>query len=76
MKTRLLTNWTLSRFVYLGIGIILIAQSAMTEQYWGMALGGYLASMGLFAFGCAAGNCRGGSCAAEPKQQTNDTPAA
>jgi hypothetical protein len=27
--------------------------------------------MGLFVFGCAAGNCFGGNCEVEPKQKTN-----
>ena len=41
----------------------------------GVALGGYFAAMGLFAFGCAAGNCFVANCAAEPipKSETNST---
>jgi hypothetical protein len=29
--------------------------------------------MGLFAFGCASGNCFGGNCAAETLQKSNAT---
>jgi hypothetical protein len=32
----------------------------------GLALGIYVAAMGLFSFGCAAGNCTGPNCALEP----------
>jgi hypothetical protein len=40
----------------------------MSQQWFGVVFGGYFASMGLFAFGCAAGNC-----AAEPLQKSNTT---
>jgi hypothetical protein len=52
------------------MGIAVIIQSVMSQQWFGVAFGGYFASMGLFAFGCAAGNCFGGNCAVEPKQET------
>ena len=70
MKERILTNWTFTRVLYLIIGIALIIQSVMSQQWFGVALGGYFASMGLFAFGCAAGNCFAGSCEVEPKQKS------
>lgn len=57
MKERLLTGWTIQRGLYVIIGGILITQSIMEAQWIGMAIGGYFASMGIFAFGCAAGNC-------------------
>jgi hypothetical protein len=57
MKERLLTGWTIQRGLYVIIGGILITQSIMEAQWVGMAIGGYFASMGIFAFGCAAGNC-------------------
>ena len=57
MKTRILTNWTFIRVLYLLMGGYIIFQSAIHEQWLGLAAGGYFASMGLFAFGCASGNC-------------------
>lgn len=73
MKERILTNWTFSRALYLIIGIALIIQSIMSNQWFGIAIGGYFASMGLLAFGCASGNCFKGNCATEPKQKSNAT---
>ncbi len=67
MKERILTNWTYTRALYLLIGIAVIFQSAMSQQWFGVAFAGYFASMGLFAFGCASGNCFGGNCSVEPK---------
>ena len=57
MKTRILTDWTFIRALYLLMGGYIIFQSAIHQQWLGVALGGYFASMGLFAFGCASGNC-------------------
>jgi hypothetical protein len=71
MKERILTNWTFARALYLIMGIAVIIQSVMSHQWFGVAFGGYFASMGLFAFGCAAGNCFGGNCATETPQKTN-----
>jgi len=70
MKERILTNWTFMRALYLVMGVAVIVQSVMSQQWFGVVFGGYFASMGLFAFGCAAGNCFGGNCATEPKQQS------
>ena len=68
MKKRILTNWSFIRVLYLVMGTIIIVQSIMSNEWLGIILGGYLASMGLFAFGCASGNCFGGKCSIEPKQ--------
>jgi murein endopeptidase len=57
MKERILTNWTFTRVLFLVMGSYIVVQSVITEQWFGLAIGGYFASMGLFAFGCAAGNC-------------------
>jgi hypothetical protein len=70
MKERILNNWTFMRALYLLMGIAVIVQSVMSQQWFGVAFGGYFASMGLFAFGCATGNCYGGNCAVEPKQKS------
>lgn len=53
------------------MGITFIIQSVLSQQWFGVAFGGYFASMGLFAFGCAAGNCYGGNCVTEPEQKSN-----
>ena len=68
MKERILTGWTFARVLYLVIGTFLIIQSAMDKQWIGVLVGSYFASMGVFAFGCASGNCYGGNCAVEPKK--------
>jgi hypothetical protein len=70
MKKRILANWTFVRILYLLMGLFVIVQSAISRQWLGILFGGYFASMGLFAFGCAAGNCFGGSCAVDPKRKT------
>lgn len=72
MKERILTNWTFTRALYLLMGSALIIQSAVSQQWFGVLFGGYFASMGLFAFGCAAGNCFGGNCAVEQKPSTQE----
>jgi len=68
MKERILTGWTFVRALYLAIGIIIIIRSAMQQQWFGVLFGGYFAAMGLFSFGCAAGNC-----AIKPQQKSNTT---
>jgi hypothetical protein len=73
MKERILNNWTFMRALYLLMGIAVIVQSAMSQQWFGVAFGGYFASMGLFAFGCAAGYCCSGNCVTKPLQKFNTT---
>lgn len=73
MKNRILTNWTFARVLYLVLGIVLIVQSVMSQQWFGVVFGGYISAMGLFAFGCAAGNCYGGNCETESQQKLNST---
>lgn len=57
LKQRLLSKWTFSRTLYLVVGGLLLLHSAMDQEWLGVALGGYFASMGLLAFGCAGGQC-------------------
>lgn len=71
MKARILTGWTFTRGLYLIMGSFLIIQSALHAQWFGVLFGGYFAAMGLFAFGCAAGNCFGDNCSTEPQQKPN-----
>ena len=73
MKERTLTKWTFKRALYILLGIVVIVQSVMSKQWFGVAFGGYFASMGLFAFGCGAGNCYTGNCTIEKKQKSNTT---
>jgi hypothetical protein len=71
MKDRILKNWNLTRVLYLVIGIAIIIQSITNHQWLGVFFGGYFASMGLFAFGCASGNCFGGDCQTKTIQKTD-----
>jgi len=57
MKTRILTNWNFTRALYVLMGTLVIIQSVVNKQWFGVAFGCYFASMGLFAFGCASGSC-------------------
>lgn len=57
MKDRILTGWNLQRVAFLGIGIFTLITSAQDHAWVGVLFGTYFAAMGLFAFGCAAGNC-------------------
>jgi len=62
MKDRVLKNWTLARAFYALVGIIIMINSYMDEQWIGIAFGTYFAAMGIFSFGCASGNCANGNC--------------
>lgn len=71
MKQRILSNWTFTRALYLVLGIVVMVQSVMSEQWFGLAFGAYFASMGLFAFGCAAGHCYGTAPSSKSYAQSN-----
>jgi len=62
MKERILNGWNFRRALYLILGGMIIIQSITQHEWLGILLGGYFAAMGIFAFGCAAANCFGGSC--------------
>jgi hypothetical protein len=66
MKKRLLNINSLLRATYMLIGIIVSLQAANAELWWGLAFGIYIAAMGFFGFGCAAGNCTRPNCTVEP----------
>jgi hypothetical protein len=76
MKERVMTGWTFTRGLYLLMGIVIMVQSLMAKQMMGVVFGGYFASMGLFAFGCASGSCFGGvrkmSNSQKPSEDTID----
>lgn len=57
MKERILTGWTFQRGIFLLLGGFIMIQGLMNSDWISVAFGGYFFSMGLFAFGCAAGNC-------------------
>ncbi len=69
MKNRLLQNWTISRAVFLIMGSVIAVEFVLEGQWLGAMVGIYFASMGLFAFGCAAGNCMGRSCMVDPNSE-------
>jgi len=66
MKERILYGWNIRRVLYTLIGSIVIIQSVIQHQWWGIFLGGYFAAMGIFRFGCASGECFTGSCDYKP----------
>lgn len=70
MKDRLLKNWTLTRALFVVLGTVVIVQAILERQWFGIVFGSYFASMGLFSFGCASGNCAG-SCNIENKPVTD-----
>lgn len=57
MKERILTGWNFQRILFLVLGGIILFTAIPSLDWISIALGGYFFSMGLFAFGCAAGNC-------------------
>ncbi|TAM94602.1 MAG: hypothetical protein EPN39_17015 [Chitinophagaceae bacterium] len=57
MKNKILYGWSPRRVLYLVLGIAVIAYAVIAKEWWGALLGAYFAAMGLFSFGCAAGNC-------------------
>lgn len=57
MIKRITSAWSFRRVLYLGLGILLIVQSAVNDMWFGVFFGAYFAAMGLFAFGCAGGHC-------------------
>ncbi len=71
MKERILTGWTVTRILYLVMGIAVMVQGLTEQVYWGIAFGAYFAAMGLFNFGCAAG-CYGGNYYTGTKHKTKN----
>jgi hypothetical protein len=50
-------GWTFQRWAYLVLGLIMMVSSIIDRFWVGILFGAYFAAMGLFAFGCASGNC-------------------
>lgn len=57
MQQRILTCWNLTRWIYFLLGSFMLAHGIYSWEWFGILFGGYVASMGLFAFGCASGVC-------------------
>lgn len=67
IKQRILNGWNFRRILFLLAGSAIIVQSAIIHEWIGILMGGYFASMGLFALGCAGGNCLIGNDYSETK---------
>lgn len=59
LLNRVFTTWTFVRALYLVMGGMAMIQSFSDRLWPGVIIGGYFAAMGLFGFGCAAGQCLG-----------------
>lgn len=57
MKNKILYGWSLRRVLYLTLGVASIVYFIIAKEWWATMIGAYFAAMGLFNFGCAAGNC-------------------
>ncbi len=73
MKQKILTGWNFRRIIYLVAGTALLIYSATDKNWAGIVVGGYFASMGFFAFGCASGQCTRGEC--ESTVHSSNSPA-
>jgi hypothetical protein len=71
MMKKITTGWTFTRAIFLILGGLMVAQAFFEKQWFGVAIGSYFAAMGLFSFGCAAGNCYGGNCTVDNEQKRN-----
>ena len=72
MKDRILNGWNFQRVVFVVMGSFIIVQSIIDKQWFGLFFGAYFASMGVFRFGCAAGNCYGATCYSETNNKRTD----
>ena len=70
MIERILTGWTWIRAVYAFMGAAIIFQAFADKEWLLVIFGAYFASMGVFGFGCAGGNCYGGACDTNVNQKT------
>ncbi len=57
LLARISLPWSFTRVLYLILGGIIVGQAIMDQLWFGIILGGYFMAMGVFAWGCAAGNC-------------------
>lgn len=57
LKHRLFSNWTNVRLIYNLLGLLILGSSIPETEWIGILFGAYVSSMGIFAFGCAGGQC-------------------
>lgn len=57
LKERVLTGWTWRRWLYVVMGVFITMQGIDDHQQLEIMMGLYVAAMGIFSFGCAAGFC-------------------
>lgn len=76
MRGRFWKGWTIRRIFYAGAGAMIMVMSVLDQQWVGVAMGAYFTAMGLFAFGCAAGQCAGSACEPDrlPEAKTGSNP--
>lgn len=60
MKNRILRGWNFKRIVYVIVGVATIVMAFQYKEWLFSLVGIYFAAMGIFAFGCASGNCNTG----------------
>jgi hypothetical protein len=69
MKQRILSNWTLMRFLRLGMGLAILVQAILAKEI-GLAFAGILfTALPVFNIGC----CGTAGCAVPPQKETNKT---
>lgn len=69
MKQRILSNWTLMRFLRLGMGLAILAQAILAKDI-GFAFAGIIfTALPVFNIGC----CGSAGCAVPPKKQSGTT---
>ena len=69
MKSGILSNWNLMRFVRLALGVAIIIQSVMAKDWVLGIMGVLFTSMPVFNIGC----CGVGGCATPVKKDTQHT---
>ena len=57
MKKSVFKGWNFTRVLYTLIGLGLLTHAIVDYTIFGILLGLYISAMGIFAFGCATGNC-------------------
>ena len=57
MISRLTTNWTFIRAFYGIMGLWIVAQAWLAEEWALSLIGIYFLAMSIFRFGCAGGYC-------------------
>jgi hypothetical protein len=69
MKDRILSNWTLPRFLRVIIGIVIIGMAISRADIASGIIGAIFTGMGIFNIGC----CGSGACYAPVKNSKNDS---